>query len=74
MNNNDIADMASKKLGLSTEEIGKAVEAGNTADLVAKLSPADKARLITLLKDKATVERLKQNPMFVQVLKAMSGK
>ncbi len=58
INIDSLISAASKKLGISEQELRKVLSRGDTAALTARLSPQDKAKLSKLMKDPKAIDKL----------------
>ena len=66
--------LKSSKTNISPEAIKKAKQTGNADELIKNLSSEDKAKLNTLLNDKAALEKLLKSPQAAAIMNLFGGK
>lgn len=71
-NMNKILEAASRKLGVSVEELQKSLNSGNPDEMLKNMNSTDRSKLNSILADKKTAEKLAKNPLAAEIIKKMN--
>lgn len=72
-NNQNINDMFFGNNNIDKNTISEAAKSGNTDKLINSLSPEDKQKLNSILKDKNAIAEVLKSPQAAAILKMLSG-
>lgn len=69
-----LLQFASKKVGMSPEQLAKTVQTGGLDALVSRVSPSDMNKLKAYVGDKSQMEQLLQSPQMQQAIRDILNK
>lgn len=72
-NKNEIMQELSKKLGASPSEIESSAKSGNIENILSKMSPAQQAKVRSLLNNPEETRKILENPQVQTLIKKLSG-
>ena len=72
-NRNEIMQELSKKLGTSGADLENSAKSGNIEHIIAKLNPAQQAKVRSLLQNPEETRKILENPQVQALIKRLKG-